>query len=324
MSILADRRRLLLHLIAWSLVGVMLALLVHAITRRTGYRPWRLPCRSGWRARRRRSAWYVCRAMPRRGRRRCALRSRRRLRRSSPQRSGQLGHLWWLALSRASLPLPGPPGAAATLLLVGLGGLAYLLVLAVQYSIQASEESADAARPALVAQVAHRDAELRALRSQVDPHFLFNSLNSIVGLINADPAKAREMCQRLADFLRDSLSLGATDRISLGREIALAEQYLKVEQVRFGRRLEVTTTVSPDGAGVMVPPLILQPLVENAVRHGVATQVEGGRIEIAVRRAGSQAVVVVTNPRDPDGSRPCGFGRHRASPLYASLATARR
>jgi len=321
--ILADRRRLLLHLIAWSLVGVMLALLVHAITGANAVPALVFAVPLGLAgASTSLSAWYVCRALP--ASRTPAIRIAVTATFASLVTAAvwsALGQVWWLALSQINLPLPGPPGAAVTLLLVGLGGLAYLLVLAVQYSIQASEESADAARQALVAQVAHRDAELRALRSQVDPHFLFNSLNSIVGLINADPAKAREMCQRLADFLRDSLSLGATDRISLGREVALAEQYLKVEQVRFGRRLQVATVVSPDGAGVMVPPLILQPLVENAVRHGVATQLEGGRIEIAARRAGSQAVVVVTNPRDPDLSRRgTGFGldivRRR---LYASF-----
>jgi LytS/YehU family sensor histidine kinase len=111
------------------------------------------------------------------------------------------------------------------------------------------------------------------------------------------------MCQLLADFLRDSLSLGSAARIPLGREVALAEQYLRIEQVRFGDRLRVETTVATDGAQLTVPPLILQPLVENAVRHGIATMLDGGAIEIAARRSGSRALIVVTNPRDPDAAR---------------------
>src|SRR5437868_15349634 len=106
------------------------------------------------------------------------------------------------------------------------------------------------------------------------------------------------MCLQLADFLRDSLTLGASARISLGREIALAEQYLGVEQVRFGSRLTVRTTVAADAAATLVPPLLLQPLVENAVRHGVATLLEGGAVEIDARVAGTRAVIEVRNPRD--------------------------
>ena len=199
--------------------------------------------------------------------------------------------------------------AALTSLVLGLGALAYLLSVTVHYVLQAFEESAMAARKALEAEVAHRDAELRALRAQVDPHFLFNSLNSISGLIMPSPDRARLMCQLLADFLRDSLTLGGSRRITLAREVGLAEQYLRVEQVRFGQRLSVQTTVAADCADVPVPPLILQPLVENAVRHGIATRLEGGVVEISAHRAGDRAVVVVRNPRDMEGSRRgTGFG----------------
>jgi LytS/YehU family sensor histidine kinase len=97
--------------------------------------------------------------------------------------------------------------------------------------------------------------------------------------------------------------------VTLGREIALAEQYLKIEQVRFGRRLGVRSSVAADAGAVAVPPLILQPLVENAVRHGIATRLDGGTIEIEASRAGERAVIIVSNPRDADGSRRgTGFG----------------
>ena len=117
------------------------------------------------------------------------------------------------------------------------------------------------------------------------------------------------MCLRLAEFLRDSLTLGSEARISLGREAALAEQYLSVEQVRFGSRLQFTTTIAPEVAETPVPPLLIQPLVENAVRHGVATLLEGGAVQIDATRAGGKVLVVVTNPYDADVRRGgTGFG----------------
>jgi signal transduction histidine kinase len=256
------------------------------------------------------SAWYLCRAMP--------------LSRVDPARVATssllaaiitssfwagLGRGWWVALDRLGLEMGETTTGPLVILLVGLGAVAYLLSVTVHYLFQAFEESAAAARRALESQVSQRDAELRALRAQVDPHFLFNSLNSISGLITADPERARMMCLMLGDLLRDSLTLGGAERIGLGREVALATQYLRIEQVRFGRRLEVDVDVAPDAETLRVPPLIVQPLVENAVRHGIATCVGGGTVAVTARRAGSRAVIVVTNPRDPDHGRSgTGFG----------------
>jgi signal transduction histidine kinase len=303
--ILADRQRLRLHLVAWGLVGAMVAVLVRALTRTT----WPASLAFGLplglvAAPISLSAWYLCRVMP--------------LSRTHAVRVGVttvgaalvtaslwagIGQLWWRALGRLGMPMGYASTPALMAVLIGLGALAYVLAVTVHYVLQASEESAAAARRALESQIAQRDAELRALRAQVHPHFLFNSLHSIAGLIAPDPAKAREMCQLLGEFLRDSLSLGAAARIALGREVALAEQYLRVEQVRFGKRLVVRASVSSDSAIVPVPPLILQPLVENAVRHGIGTRLDGGLIEIETRRVGDRAVIVVANPRDVDGSR---------------------
>jgi two-component system sensor histidine kinase AlgZ len=303
--ILGDRRRLQLHLVAFGLVGLMLAGLVHALLGS----PWPHALAFGVplglvAAPVSISAWYVCRAMP------LSLSSLPRVVVTALTSAlgtaliwAAIGRGWWLLLSRAGLGVPGASMAALAALLVGLGALAYLLALMIHYLLQAFEESAELARRALESQIAQRDAELRALRAQVDPHFLFNSLNSIAGLVAPDPERARRMCQLLGDFLRDSLALGAAVRIALGREVALAEQYLRVEQVRFGHRLDVRATVEPESAAVSVPPLILQPLVENAVRHGIATRLDGGLVEIAARRAGDLAVIVVTNPCDPDASR---------------------
>jgi hypothetical protein len=325
--ILADRRRLQLHLIAWGLVGAMLAFLVHALLQIPWTESLVLGLPLGMAAAPvSLSAWYVCRAAP--------------LARVGPLRAGVtalgaavlsaavwggLGRAYWLALQHRWPNLSSAQTGPFFTLLIGLGVLAYLVSVAVHYLFQAFEESAVADRRALEAQIAHRDAELRALRAQVDPHFLFNSLNSISGLITAAPDRARIMCQMLGDFLRDSLTLGTAPRIALGREVQLALQYLRVEQVRFGARLDVVTDVEAGCELVPVPPLILQPLVENAVRHGIATRIEGGAVEVRARRAGGVAVVAVINPRDPDaGGRGTGFGldivRRRLSGSFGGRA----
>jgi len=150
-----------------------------------------------------------------------------------------------------------------------------------------------------------REAELRALRAQIDPHFLFNSLQSISALTTADPPAARRMCLLLADFLRETLALGARERIPLSSELALVRRFLAVEQVRFGDRLQVDI----DAAGAEaceVPALVLQPLVENAVTHGIAHMVEGGVVRIRAERRVASLVVTVDNPCDAD--RPPGRG----------------
>src|SRR3954464_2048127 len=159
--------------------------------------------------------------------------------------------------------------------LFGFGFLLYLLAMAVSYLAAAFAVSRDAEPRGLELQVLAREAELRALRAQLDPHFLFNSLQSISALTTADPAAARRMCLLLADFLRETLALGARERIPLAGELSLARRFLAIEQVRFGDRLQVDIESPPDAAECEVPPLLLQPLVENAVTHGIAHVLEG-------------------------------------------------
>ena len=189
--------------------------------------------------------------------------------------------------------------------LFGFGCLLYLLAIAASYIGATFEAARDAERRGLELQVLAREAELRALRAQLDPHFLFNSLQSISALTAADPTAARRMCLLLADFLRDTLSLGARDHIPLGRELSLAERFLDIERVRFGDRLRIEID-SGDAAPCGVPPLILQPLVENAVTHGVAHLLEGGTVRVAARAGVTTLTLTVDNPCDPD--RPAGRG----------------
>jgi two-component system sensor histidine kinase AlgZ len=300
--------RLQLHIVGWALAGGLIALLTRTMFGVTMGQAlaFALPL-SLLAVPVSLSAWYLCRAMP--------------ISRTNvwwvafsaiaaavvaSSIWAAIGRTWWGALS--GLGLPPAPGTPLVTLLAGFGGMAYLMSVTVHYTVQAVEGAADLAKRELQSQIAAREAELRALRAQVDPHFLFNSLNAISGLIAPQPERAREMTRRLADFLRESLTLGAVPRISLARELALTEQYLEIERVRFGDRLRVQITSSADGQAA-VPPLLLQPLAENAVRHGIATCLDGGLVEINVETRGPLIWLTVTNPRDPDGGRRgTGFG----------------
>ena len=239
----------------------------------------------------------------------------------------------WLLLARGWLAVLGSFGrittgassfreAAPTLFWFGF--LLYLLAFAVSFLSRTFEAARDAERRGLELQVLAREAELRALRSQLDPHFLFNSLQSISALTTADPSGARRMCLLLADFLRDTLTLGALPRIPLRRELLLAQRYLEIEQVRFGDRLRVDIDAGRAG-DCLVPPLIVQPLVENAVTHGIAHVLEGGIVRIRVAAGATRLVLSVENPVDPDRPRGKGTGlglvnvRERLRSAYGAM-----
>lgn len=203
--------------------------------------------------------------------------------------------------------------------LAGMLALLYLLSIALHYVLLAVESSRQA-------ELLSREAELKALKAQVNPHFLFNSLNSISALTTADPSKAREMCIRLSEFLRHSLRLGERISIPFLEELELTRSYLDVEQVRFGQRLRVARDFDPLCADCEVPPLLVQPLVENAIKHGIATLVDGGEIAISGRRSRGALRVTIENPFDPDApaTRKSGLGlknvRNRLQTRYGNAA----
>ena len=200
----------------------------------------------------------------------------------------------------------------ATLLLFTAGVLLFLLSSAMHYVFLALEAQEAARRQALESAVLAREAELRALRAQVNPHFLFNSLHSIGSLAGTRPAAAREMAIALGEFLRHSLRLGGLAGVPLQQEVDLMAQYLSIEQVRFGDRLQVHIDVEPEAGASRVPPLLLQPLVENAIKHGVAGLLEAGLVSIQARRDGERCRVTVVNAFDPDAPA-SGWHRHRAA-----------
>ncbi len=142
-------------------------------------------------------------------------------------------------------------------------------------------------------------SELKALQAQINPHFLFNALNSISALISIDPDAAHRTLEQLAGIFRGTLLASEKETVPLSKELELIEAYLDVERARFGDRLVVETSIGSAAGGAQVPPLILQPLVENAVRHGISPRVEGGRIAIGAAIEGS--VLRITVEDDGEG-----------------------
>jgi two-component system LytT family sensor kinase len=128
------------------------------------------------------------------------------------------------------------------------------------------------------------EARLQALKMQLQPHFLFNTLNAISALIPADAQPARRMVARLGDLLRTSLEHEETQEVTLREELAFLEPYLEIEQARLENRLTVAMNIAPETLDARVPHLLLQPLVENAIRHGIAARIEPGRVEISASR----------------------------------------
>ncbi|MES2162973.1 MAG: histidine kinase [Pseudomonadota bacterium] len=185
-------------------------------------------------------------------------------------------------------------------LIVGLGILLYGFAAAVHYLVIEFVRAKGAEQRELESLLMAQEAELRMLRTQIDPHFLFNSLNSISALTSQDPKAARRMTLELASFFRQSLGMEAHKKVTLGEEMRLIRHFLAIEQVRFGARLQVEELVEDQAAACLVPPMIIQPLVENAVKHGICNMPDGGTIRVTARRAGSMLHIRVDNPVDAD------------------------
>jgi two-component sensor histidine kinase len=154
------------------------------------------------------------------------------------------------------------------------------------------------------------ESQLSALRAQLNPHFLFNTLNAVSSLVEHDPRGARRMIARLSELLRYTLDASTDQEIPLTRELELLARYLDIMQIRFADRLRVHVDADPELATALVPNLILQPLVENAIQHGVS-HVEGvGRIDIVARRRGGELVLTVSDngPGPRAASRDGGLG----------------
>jgi two-component system LytT family sensor kinase len=148
---------------------------------------------------------------------------------------------------------------------------------------------------ALKLQLALRDSQLQGLKFQMNPHFLFNALNSIRSLALESPEATRDMVTRLSGMLRYTLTSGELKLVSLSEEVVIIEYYLAIEKVRFEERLQVNWNISPGLENWQVLPLSIQTLVENAVKHGISVLPKGGAVDIAIKGQGEQLLIEISN-----------------------------
>ena len=194
-----------------------------------------------------------------------------------------LAMLWLSPLLAGSQPVP-VAAVAALALLVGAGLLAY-------FNLRARALS-----PAIT------EARLQALQARIRPHFLFNSLNAVLSLVRSDPRRAERALENMADLFRALMSQ-ANQLVPLDDEVALTRAYLELEQLRLGDRLQVVWHDRKMPADALIPPLVIQPLVENAVYHGIEPQPGGGEVSLNLYRSGDKVHIVVRNPVAAEASR---------------------
>lgn len=195
------------------------------------------------------------------------------------------------------------------------------LVSVLWYTIQDQQKTE---RRKAEAENLSKEAELFKLRQQLQPHFLFNSLNSISSLVSNYPGKARTMIQQLSDFLRGNLRKEEQQLVPLQEEIANLQLYLDIEGVRFGHRLQTSILIDEGAGSFLLPPLLLQPVVENAIKFGLYDTTDTVLISLHACIENEQLIIIVTNPFDPQisgAAKGTGFGlssiQRRLFLLYA-------
>ena len=323
--ILSDVRKLFSYMLAWLLAGIFIAKLLVAADL-AGWNNallFALPVALvyGFLAS---SAYYVCRSQPF---------ARRHFWFAMPLFGGaslMAGGVWlltcqgWNKLARDAA-LIDISSTLAVLLFAG-GSIFYLLSILAHDVLIAFDNLRQAERREAQSRLLARDAELQALRAQINPHFLFNSLNSISALTSVDAAAARNMAIELAQFFRETLALSDQQKIPLVQEIALCQSYLAIEKIRFGPRLKVDIEIGERAPRALLPPLVLQALVENAVKHGIRDLVDGGTITIKGLTRDNWLHLAIENPVDPHPTSVAGNGlglkniRLRLAAMYGGQA----
>ena len=184
----------------------------------------------------------------------------------------------------------------------------YIVFVLIYYVILYYEDLQDKLKRENELQNLIKEAELDALKSQINPHFLFNSLNSVSSLTMASPEKAQEMVIKLSDFLRYSLSSDRKSVTTMENEFSNIQRYLDIEKVRFGKRLKFIHDIPKECLETSVPSLILQPLIENSIKHGVYNSSEEVTINLSCKKNDDFVIIEISNDFDPEAIRKKGEG----------------
>ena len=302
-GIFASWRATALYLLAWQMLGLLLAAMLAVSGAGWGASVlFAVPLALWYAYAAGFSAYYVCRAYPLGRRRPLAIAA------GVGMTAACVSGLWcgmgvvWNSLLSALAPDGYVPVASGPVLasMFGLGLILYGLAAAVNYLLIETERVRQLETQRLEMKLMAQDAELRMLRAQVDPHFLFNSLNSISALTSLDPAAARAMTVQLAEFFRHTLGLRADCKVTLDQELQLVRHFVAIEQVRYGDRLRFEAAIDPAAGQCLLAPMLLQPLVENAIKHGIGQMITPGLVRIEAARTGSILRIRVENDVDPD------------------------
>ncbi len=204
--------------------------------------------------------------------------------------------------SMAGVVITGKVVSQTGMMLTGTMGSALLFGSAISwyfYSRERMSRSEAALQQAELERVGQErnllESNLKLLQAQIEPHFLFNTLSNIQGLIGRQPALAQEMVEQLSQFLRTSLQRTRSELTTVDQELTLLQHYLRIQQIRMGERLQFTITCDPRLRQMPLPPLLIQPLVENAIQHGIEPQVEGGAIEVVVQQNEKGVEIMVSD-----------------------------
>ncbi len=179
--------------------------------------------------------------------------------------------------------------------------MVYAAFVAVWHAVRAARRSS-----ALSATLS--EARLAALEARMQPHFLFNALNTIAHLVRHDAPLAERAVVDLGELLRAALETGGRREVRVGDEFVLLERYLRIQRARFGDRLRITTELEPAASDLLLPPLLLQPLVENAIHHGIGARPRGGSLHVAAARRGERLELSVVDDGDASGADSLGAG----------------
>jgi two-component system LytT family sensor kinase len=209
-----------------------------------------------------------------------------------------------------SLPFWASAAAARAI----IDPITYWMILAAGFALCAFDDNRERQRNAAELHRALIAAQVEALKMKLQPHFLFNTLNSISFLaVEKDVGGVVAMVERLAALLRSSIQVAGSQLVAVREELALADQYLAIEEVRFTDRLRVTRRIAPGAVDALIPSLVLQPMIENSIKHGFSRRIDASRIDVAIRRDGDSLVVTVADdgPGVPPGwdlATHCGRG----------------